>query len=257
MGDQFKAAVRSLDCKDIGCVVLTGAGRAFSAGGDFQFLRDRHHDTPSRNAQIMRQFYERFLSCKSVETPICQASDTLLCMLTIMLPFVILVFTFNVVHVVCVLLLAFVVVLVDNNITLRLLCTAHVECARMWCVHSCWRVLLCLLAIILPCVYLERGHVVCALLWGFIVVLADNNLTLCLPCTWASGCVLVLAFVVVLADNNIALCLPTCVCVYSCWRLLLCLPTIILPCVYRVYVGLWCVYCFLFFVHKSIESSFH
>lgn len=73
MGDQFKAAVRSLDCSDIGCVVLTGEGRAFSAGGDFQFLRDRHHDTPSRNAQIMRGFYERFLSLRELPVPIIAA----------------------------------------------------------------------------------------------------------------------------------------------------------------------------------------
>lgn len=66
MGEQFEHEMRRLseDCADVGAVVLHGAGRAFSAGGDLDFLRRRHVDSPSRNAAIMRRFYERFLSIR-------------------------------------------------------------------------------------------------------------------------------------------------------------------------------------------------
>jgi enoyl-CoA hydratase/carnithine racemase len=68
MGEQFEATVHTLmeDCQDLGAVVVTGAGRAFSAGGDLDFLRRRHKDSPSRNAVVMRRFYERFLSVRKL-----------------------------------------------------------------------------------------------------------------------------------------------------------------------------------------------
>jgi enoyl-CoA hydratase len=45
-------------------VVFTGAGKAFSAGGDFDFLRERGGDSGSRNAALMRRFYSLFLSTR-------------------------------------------------------------------------------------------------------------------------------------------------------------------------------------------------
>uniref|UniRef100_A0A7S2GRD6 Enoyl-CoA hydratase n=1 Tax=Octactis speculum TaxID=3111310 RepID=A0A7S2GRD6_9STRA len=44
---------------------MTGEGRAFSAGGDLDFLRDRCRDKPERNAAVMRSFYRRFLSIRN------------------------------------------------------------------------------------------------------------------------------------------------------------------------------------------------
>lgn len=71
MGDEFSAAVEELASNpgDIGAVVLTGNGKAFSAGGDFQFLKDRHADTPERNAVIMRRFYKRMLKIRELPLP--------------------------------------------------------------------------------------------------------------------------------------------------------------------------------------------
>ena len=39
----------------------------------FQFLEERHRDTPSRNAQLMRQFYQRFLCIRSLQVPVLAA----------------------------------------------------------------------------------------------------------------------------------------------------------------------------------------
>lgn len=76
LGDAFAEAVARLgreEAESLGAVVVTGAGKAFSAGGDLQFLRDRHKDTPSRNAPIMRTFYQRFLCVRSLPVPVIAA----------------------------------------------------------------------------------------------------------------------------------------------------------------------------------------
>jgi len=75
MGDRLTEIVGDIGSKygSVGAVVVTGAGRAFSAGGDLKFLEERHHDTPSRNAQLMRQFYQRFLNIRNLQVPVVAA----------------------------------------------------------------------------------------------------------------------------------------------------------------------------------------
>ena len=77
MGDEFMDVIKKLsegpESKGLGAVVLTGAGRAFSAGGDLKFLKARGEDTPYRNSIIMRRFYERFLAVRRLPVPVVAA----------------------------------------------------------------------------------------------------------------------------------------------------------------------------------------
>jgi enoyl-CoA hydratase/carnithine racemase len=55
MGEKFRDVVETLKADEsIRAVVLTGEGRAFSAGGDMQFLKSRQTTPPQRNAETMR-----------------------------------------------------------------------------------------------------------------------------------------------------------------------------------------------------------
>ncbi|GLE09645.1 hypothetical protein PINS_up021382 [Pythium insidiosum] len=50
-----------------------GDRRAFSAGGDMKFLKDRISDTPSRNSAIMREFYGRYMTLRTLKMPLVAA----------------------------------------------------------------------------------------------------------------------------------------------------------------------------------------
>jgi len=71
MGDDLTEQVKILKSnKNLRAAILTGAGKAFSAGGDLDWLLQRHQDTPENNMDIMMKFYKRFLVMRELPVPV-------------------------------------------------------------------------------------------------------------------------------------------------------------------------------------------
>lgn len=70
MGDAVRAYVARLNADhQVRVVLVRGEGRAFSAGGDLDFLRDNAARTEAENQAGMRDFYAKFLSLRDLAVP--------------------------------------------------------------------------------------------------------------------------------------------------------------------------------------------
>jgi enoyl-CoA hydratase len=70
MGDRLRALVPELNRDaELRCLIVRGEGRAFSAGGDLDFLIENAARTPEQNERGMQDFYTKYLALREIEVP--------------------------------------------------------------------------------------------------------------------------------------------------------------------------------------------
>lgn len=74
LADAFEQTVNSLiGDETLRVLVLTGAGRAFSAGGDLEMLEGCTRSSAAANQALMENFYGKFLSVRKIPVPVIAA----------------------------------------------------------------------------------------------------------------------------------------------------------------------------------------